>query len=311
MESTCLRTSTLTKSKDKKGNTIINQYTLFKDLGEGGFALVKLAKCENRSYVIIKKAVKIFKKEVLRRKREFINSSEGRMIVKNALEDVYKEIDIIRNLDHPNILKVHEIIDNDESSKLYLVLDYCEKGALLDWVPETRRFKCSWDSSSINEGLFKRILIQLTQGLFYLHSNKILHCDLKPQNIVLSQDYMVKIADFGQALRMGSNDTVNKTHGTYQFMSPESVAAKGSFNGKSAEVWALGVTMYSFVYKVLPFDGENLHDLMQSIENNPVIFPAQPPVTRDIRRILELLLDKNPRSRITLEQLLQDPWLTS
>lgn len=120
MESRCLRTSTIIKSKDKKGKTIINQYTLLKDLGEGGFALVKLAKSGNRSYVIIKKAVKIFKKEVLRRKREFINSSEGRMIVKNALEDVYKEIDIIRILDHPNILKVHEIIDNDESSKLYL-----------------------------------------------------------------------------------------------------------------------------------------------------------------------------------------------
>lgn len=106
----------------------------------------------------------------------------------------------------------------------YSVLDYCEKGTLLDWVPETRRFKCSWDSSPINEGLFKRILIQLSQGLYYLHSNKILHCDLKPQNIVLSQDYVVKIADFGQALRMGNNDMVNKTHGTYQFMSPESVA---------------------------------------------------------------------------------------
>ena len=69
-----------------------------------------------------------------------------------------------------------------------------------------------------------------------------------------------------------ANDFINKTHGTYQFMSPESVAgiihlAQGSFSGKAADIWAFGVTIYCFIYRVLPYDGANLNDLMQNIEN--------------------------------------------
>lgn len=120
MESRVQFTTSLSKSKDSQGNTIINQYTLVKNIGQGGYAVVKLAKTPQANYVRYIKAVKIFKKEMLRRKREFVNSPQGTMIVRNALQDVYKEIDIIRGLNHPHIVKVHEIIDNEESEKMYL-----------------------------------------------------------------------------------------------------------------------------------------------------------------------------------------------
>ena len=82
----------------------------------------------------------------------------------------------------------------------------------------------------------------------------------------------VKLADFGQAIFLQNDDLISKTHGTYQFMSPESVAgnkniAQGPISGKAAEVWALGVTVYAFIFKTLPFEADNLHQLMQSIEN--------------------------------------------
>ena len=137
MEPSVLRTRTLQKSRDKQGNLLINQYTLLRILGEGGYAVVRLAKFNEKYFVKPTKAVKIIKKEILRRKREFFNSPEGRMIVKNALEDVYKEISIIESLNHPHILKVHEIIDCEDSNKLYLskiykVQDFCENGCLLE-----------------------------------------------------------------------------------------------------------------------------------------------------------------------------------
>ena len=137
----------------------------------------------------------------------------------------------------------------------------------------------------------------------------------------MTKDFTVKIADFGQAIQYPDNDLINKTHGTYQFMSPECVAgifylARGSFSGKAAELWALGVTIYSFIFRALPYEGENLHDLMQNIENNPYLlfrikFPNSPYISNELKRILERLLDRNSETRITIQQLLQDPWINS
>ena len=199
------------------------------------------------------------------------------MVVRTALDDVYREIDIIRNLNHPHVLKVYEILDSEVCNKLYLsnpylVQEYCEKGALLEWDAGTHRFKCPWETTPLNENLLKSIIHQLAFGINYIHNCQILHCDIKPQNVLVNKDFIIKLADFGQAMHCEANDFINKTHGTYQFMSPESVAgiihlAQGSFSGKAADIWAFGVTIYCFIYRVLPYDGANLNDLMQNIEN--------------------------------------------
>ena len=124
MNPTTRVTDTLTKTKDKHGNSLINQYTLLRSIGEGSFGHVKLAKFCDCYYVNSTKAVKVFKKEALQRRRDYFNSPSGTMAVKTALEDVYKEIEIIRRLNHPHIIKVHEIIDSEESPKLYLSNEY-------------------------------------------------------------------------------------------------------------------------------------------------------------------------------------------
>jgi serine/threonine protein kinase len=199
-------------------------------------------------------------------------------------------------------------------------MDYCEKGSLLEWDPNSHRFTCPWEQK-INENLIKSILHQLAFAIKYLDSCKILHCDIKPQNILVTKDYTVKIADFGQAIVWTDTDFINKNHGTYHFMSPECITgtiylANGSFSGKAAEIWALGVTLYSFIYKTLPYDGENLNELMRNIENTSyyllrINFPPVPKISQDLQRVLSRLLDKNPSTRLTVEELLSDKWVNS
>lgn len=120
MESRGGITNCIEKSKNKQNQLVINQYTITKTLGEGGYATVKLARTAEKLFVIPNQAVKIFKKAVLRRKREFFNSPDGGMVIKTALDDVYRELETIRSLNHPHILKVYEILDNEEANKIYL-----------------------------------------------------------------------------------------------------------------------------------------------------------------------------------------------
>lgn len=92
--------------------------------------------------------MKIFKKDMLSRRREFTNTSDGKMVVTNALTDVYKEISIMKELNHPNVIKVHEIIDDTSGTKIYMsksyiVIDYCDRGALMDWDNSDHRFVAS------------------------------------------------------------------------------------------------------------------------------------------------------------------------
>jgi serine/threonine protein kinase len=190
---------------------------------------------------------------------------------------------------------------------------------LLDWDSSLKRFKCSWHSGDFNESLLRKIIKQLAAGLHQIHSQQIVHCDLKPSNILITDSLDVKIADFGQAVYLQGSEQITRTHGTYQFMSPESVICKSysatsTFSGVTSDIWAFGVCLYACIYKVLPFDSSNIHGLLQTIEKSryslkSVKFPSKPKVSKQIKQILESLLDKNPATRVTLEELIRSPYL--
>uniref|UniRef100_A0A669PEC2 Calcium/calmodulin dependent protein kinase kinase 1 n=1 Tax=Phasianus colchicus TaxID=9054 RepID=A0A669PEC2_PHACC len=138
-------------------------------------------------------------------------------------------------------------------------------------------------------------------GIEYLHYQKIIHRDIKPSNLLLGDDGHVKIADFGVSNQFEGNDAqLSSTAGTPAFMAPEAISDTGkSFSGKALDVWAMGITLYCFVYGKCPFIDEYILGLHNKIKSKPVEFPEDD----ELKELILRMLDKNPETRITVPEI--------
>lgn len=298
--------------KNSQGHKIINGYTLVNKLGQGSFGKVKVCTREGLQF-----AVKIFNKAILRRRREFMKNEKGGMKFHTALDDVMKEVEIMRRLTHKNVVRLVEVLDDSENDKLYLIVDLCAKGPLLQWHSSTRVFTCTL-APVLTDDVLRRLLRGMFLGLDYrnshsVHYNCIAHRDIKPQNILVTSNDTVKICDFGQAMTCDSTDLTAKTVGTIQFFPPECCGGKGyaatseHFSAMAADVWAMGLTLYAMVFKELPFFADTFLEVMEAIQRFHLTFSR--PVSREIQYFLERLLDPNPRTRAKIWELIQHPWI--
>lgn len=294
----------VTIGTDTYGNTTVNQYSILKKIGEGSYGKVKLCTCKSRYY-----AVKVINKSLLRKRREIHKNPNGQVIVKSALDDIAHEVAIMKKLKHQNIVKLHEVIDDQEHDKLYMVMVYCQKGSLLEWDEETESFYSPWnDNEEIEEAIVRKILRDTVCGLEYLHYHNIIHRDLKPQNILLTSNWQVKIGDFGQATIFEDNDRQNKTLGTFQFFPPECcITGNKEFSGKAADIWALGLTIYAIIYKKLPYTANSIMEVFENIQTFSLAF--EPNISPELEFLIARMLDKNPETRIKLFEIIQSPWL--
>jgi len=199
-------TNELKRSKNEEGKTVFNnKYLLLEKLYSGSLAQVRhavLTEDPDKHFVL-----KIFEKITLRQKKEYFRKKSGHgMYLKDQLMKV-KECEIaslIAIRGHPNVIQVHEIIDDDDfEDKLVLVMDFCAKGRFLDWNEKTLQFypKFELDGSPVGQFLseksIKSILKDSIEGIEFLHSKGVLHRDLKPQNLLICEDGSAKIIDFG------------------------------------------------------------------------------------------------------------------
>lgn len=295
--------SSVTLSRDGSGRQKINQYSIIRKLGEGSFAKVKLAEFQDKKF-----AIKVFNKSQLLKRRDFITDDEGNMVMHSALEDVQKEIAVMKKLTHCNVVKLHEVIDDDRNDRMYLVLDFCANGPVLDWDEDNEVFVRP-SGGVYDENEIRRMSRDMVCGLEFLHSSKIVHQDIKPQNILVAEDGQVKLADFGQARMVGDNDETAQSFGTYFFFAPEACTGDGMHSSKASDIWALGLCLYAMAYSKLPFYGDCLSDIFEQILTHTLEFPDSPSMSDDFKFLITRMLTKDPKQRIKMHELIQNPWV--
>ncbi|XP_042074789.1 calcium/calmodulin-dependent protein kinase kinase 1 isoform X4 [Haplochromis burtoni] len=279
----------------------LNQYKLKSEIGKGSYGVVKLAYNEDddkhyaMKLVSKKKLVKQcgFPRRPPPRGPKAAQGEQPKLL--GPLERVYQEIAILKKLDHVNIVKLVEVLDDPSEDNLHMVFELMRKGPVME-VPT---------DSPLSEEQARLYFRDVILGIEYLHYQKIVHRDIKPSNLLLGDDGHVKIADFGVSNQFEGNDALlSSTAGTPAFMAPETLSdARKSFSGKALDVWAMGVTLYCFVFGKCPFIDEYILALHNKIRTKPVEFPETPKISEELQNLILQMLDKNPDSRISIPEI--------
>ncbi|XP_063002229.1 serine/threonine-protein kinase MARK2 isoform X1 [Elgaria multicarinata webbii] len=274
-KSNMLRGRTPATSADEQPH--IGNYRLLKTIGKGNFAKVKLAR-----HVLTGKevAVKIIDKTQL-------NSS--------SLQKLFREVRIMKVLNHPNIVKLFEVIETDKT--LYLVMEYASGGEVFDYLVAHGRMK---------EKEARAKFRQIVSAVQYCHQKFIVHRDLKAENLLLDADMNIKIADFGFSNEFTFGNKLDTFCGSPPYAAPELFQGK-KYDGPEVDVWSLGVILYTLVSGSLPFDGQNLKELRERVLRGKYRIPFY--MSTDCENLLKKFLILNPSKRGTLEQIMKDRWM--
>ncbi|XP_022944244.1 serine/threonine-protein kinase GRIK1-like isoform X2 [Cucurbita moschata] len=280
-------TNRVVRSEDENGNKMVNEYVREYKIGAGSYGKVVLY----RSYIDGKYyAIKAFHKSHLSKLR--VAPSE------TAMTDVLREVLIMKMLQHPNIVNLIEVIDDPDDDRFYMVLEYVEG----KWACEGSDPPCGLD-----ENIARKYLRDIVSGLMYLHAHNIVHGDIKPDNLLITRDGTVKIGDFSVSqVFEDENDELRRSPGTPVFTAPECCLGI-TYHGKTADTWAVGVTLYCMILGRYPFLGETLQDTYDKIVNNPLLLPDD--MNPQLRDLLEGILCKDPSQRMTLDDIAKHSWV--
>ncbi|WP_425448968.1 Stk1 family PASTA domain-containing Ser/Thr kinase [Dethiothermospora halolimnae] len=263
------------------GKVLGNRYEIIEKIGGGGMALVYKAKCKllNR-YVAIK---------VLR--SEFTNDEE-------FIDKFRRESQAAASLSHPNIVNIYDV--GVEGDIYYIVMEYVKGTTLKNIIREKGKL-------NINEVL--NFTMQIADGLNHAHRNHIVHRDIKPHNIMVTEDGRVKVTDFGIA-RAATSSTVTNTSnviGSVHYFSPEQ--ARGGYTDEKSDIYSLGIVMYEMITGSVPFKGESPISVALKHVQEDVLFPSdvEENIPKNIRDIITKCVKKDQSLRYNnVGELLKD-----
>ncbi|KAG7303280.1 hypothetical protein JYU34_011756, partial [Plutella xylostella] len=281
------------------GYVQLNQYRLLEPIGQGSYGIVKLAYNEEDDTHYAMKILS--KRKLMRRCGLFGRAPPPRAGVTpspppDPLQRVYREIAVLKKLDHPNVVKLVEVLDDPAEDQLYLVFQLLEGGPVVE-VPS---------DSPLSEDLARRYFRDALLGVEYLHYQGIAHRDIKPANLLLGED-RVQVADLGAAGDLAGR--LSGAVGTPAFRAPEAAASADRYDGEAADMWSLGVTLFSMVTGRVPWHGSSSAELQRRIQTEPLAFPPRP-LSPQLKHLFTRLLDKDPVSRITLQEVKEHEWVT-
>ncbi|CAJ1440217.1 unnamed protein product, partial [Effrenium voratum] len=214
----------------------------------------------------------------------------------------------MKDISHAHCVQLHAVFEEPAvSGKIYVVLELAEGGAAMDWDEQRQEFSAA-GGGLVPEDTARRFLQQLLAALGYLHAVWVAHRDVKPQNLLVASGHL-KLGDFGTAARMGEDYLIHGTEGTYHFFSPEmcQVGYRGH-DGRRADIWAAGVSLWAFRSGKLPFFHKDMAVLMDRIAAGELCWEGAS-FSAGCSGSLELMLCKDPGQRPLAEELLLDPWI--
>ncbi|XP_066148252.1 serine/threonine-protein kinase MARK2-like isoform X9 [Euwallacea fornicatus] len=269
-------TSASGRNRQRVDDTI-GKYKLLKTIGKGNFAKVKLAKHVPTGKEV---AIKIIDKTQL---------------TPGSLQKLFREVRIMKMLDHPNIVKLFQVIETEKT--LYLVMEYASGGEVFDYLVLHGRMK---------EKEARAKFRQIVSAVQYCHQKRIIHRDLKAENLLLDSEMNIKIADFGFSNEFTPGNKLDTFCGSPPYAAPELFQGK-KYDGPEVDVWSLGVILYTLVSGSLPFDGSTLRELRERVLRGKYRIPFY--MSTDCENLLKKFLVLNPAKRASLETIMKDKWM--
>lgn len=264
----------------------IGRYLIGDLIGEGSYSKVKET---IDSETLERRAMKIMKRQRLKK-------------IPNGEENVKRETRLMKKLNHKNVIKLVDLIYNDEKQKIYIVMEFCVTvlQELFDKAPQ-HKLPISQAHS---------YFVQLIDGLEYLHSQGIIHKDIKPSNLLINNSDVVKITDLGVAEQLdlfNIDDWCYTSQGSPAFQAPELAEGVERFSGYKVDIWSSGVTLYSITTGKYPFEGENIYRLFEKISKGEFSIPQE--LDSTLQDLLLGMLKKDPNERFTLNQVKIHSWV--
>ncbi|VDK49079.1 unnamed protein product [Anisakis simplex] len=272
----------------EKKPKILNGYLFGDTIGEGSYGKVKevLEEC-----TLVRRAVKIIKAARLRK-------------IPNGRANVEQELRILQRVHHRNVIALRDVFRHERKQKLYMVMDYCT-GSLQQMLD------CS-NEKKLPIFQAHHYFTQLTDGLSYLHGQGVIHKDIKPGNLLVTLNDILKISDFGVAEmldRYSSEDWCTIAQGTPKFQPPEIVSGTVErYHGRKVDIWACGVTLYNLVSGEYPFEGDIIMRLFDNIATQPLQMPKSVHLSESLQNLLSAMLEKDPDHRINMHDIRRCDW---
>lgn len=263
------------KSMNQKKFSSLSEFHIIKEIGRGGFSKVYLSQHKKTKMNYALKKLKLRK----------ITAADFEMMV--------NELKIHRELNHPNIVKFHDVIVENEN--LFIILEYCKDGSLFNYIRST----------NLSQNKIKNIFKQILNGVEYIHKKNVIIRDLKPENIVKVGD-TYKLCDFGWSVFMSNPNLRSQKAGTLAYMSPESLS--GNFQYKSSDIWSLGIFLYELHFNREPFRAKSSYDMLCKIKCNNLSFPKSV-ISYEAEKLIRSVLRFNATERLSIKNIRNHPYL--
>ena len=268
-----------------QNKSLFDKYEVKQKIGKGKFGLVKFGINKETKKPV---AIKIMAKKNMD---------------KSDLELAKVEIDILKIGQHPNIIKLYDIYENE--NYIYIIMEYCSGGDLLSYF--------EYNEYELPEEKVCEIIHKLSMAIYYLHSYGIVHRDLKPENILmtdLSPKADIRLLDFGLSKIIGNDEKCTEPYGTLSFVAPE--VLQGKPYDKSVDLWSIGIITFLLLCGYLPFDDKHSErEIARQTIQDPVPFEDKiwNKYSPEAKTFVEGLLQKKPEKRYSIKEILEHPWI--
>ncbi len=262
----------------------LSKYSIGREIGKGAYATCK---------VIINKITKIKYAMKIYDKSKLNDNSKKKCVI--------REIEVMKHINHKNIVKLHEIINT--SKQILIIMEYINGISLREYYNKEIRNQKTLPIE--REKLIKNFFIKIFSAMGYLHRNHMAHRDIKLENILIDRNFDIKIIDFGFGMYNPENKLQNFFCGTPNYMPPE-ISAKKCYVGQKADMWSLGILFYKMLCADFPFKGENEKELYKDVRKCKIKIPFY--IKEDIKDIIFSLINLNPDKRPSCEEVLKFKW---